>query len=80
MVDRESETPVVKQCRLLGIKRGKVYHVRHISQRKQELLNRIDELYTDDPTRGQRRMHYALRNEFGLGRQAGTPFAGPWTC
>ncbi len=66
MVDRTSDTPVVKQCRLLGIKRGKVYHVRHISQRKQELLNRIDELYTDDPTRGQRRMHYALRNEFGL--------------
>lgn len=66
MVDRESETPIVKQCRLLGIKRGKVYHVRHLSQRKQELLNRIDELYTDDPTRGQRRMHYALRNEFGL--------------
>ncbi len=72
MVDRESETSVVRQCQLLGLKRGKVYHVRHISPKKLELINRVDELYTEDPTRGQRRMHYALRNEFGLaaGRDA----------
>ncbi len=28
MVDRESETSVVRQCQLLGLKRGKVYHVK----------------------------------------------------
>lgn len=72
MVDRESETSVVRQCQLLGVKRGRVYHVRYISPKKLELINRVDELYTEDPTRGQRRMHYALRNEFGLaaGRDA----------
>ena len=31
-----------------------------------ELMNRIDELYTEDPTRGQRRMRHALRKQFGL--------------
>lgn len=67
MIDRESVVPVAKQCRILGIKRGKVYHVRQISMKKQELIDRVDELYTEDPTRGQRRMIYALRNEFGLG-------------
>jgi len=58
---------VTKQCKWLGIKRGKVYYVRQISTKKQELLDRVDELYTDDPTRGQRRMIYALRNVYGLG-------------
>ena len=67
MVDRNSEIPVTKQCKWLGIKRGKVYYVRQISTKKQELLDRVDELYTDDPTRGQRRMIYALRNVYGLG-------------
>lgn len=67
MIDRKSDTSVAKQCRWLGIKRGKVYHVRQISAKKRELLDRVDELYTDDPTRGQRRMIYALRNEFDLG-------------
>ena len=44
MVDRDSEIPVAKQCQLLGLKRGRVYHVRHVSPKKQELLDRVDEL------------------------------------
>jgi len=66
MVDTKDAMPVTKQCILLGIKRGKVYHKRKISEKKLELMNRIDELYTEDPTRGQRRMHHALRKQFGL--------------
>lgn len=66
MVDSKETMPITKQCGLLGIKRGKVYHKRKISEKKQEIMNRIDELYTEDPTRGQRRMRHALRKQFGL--------------
>jgi len=66
MVDKELSLPVTKQCNLLGIKRCRVYHKRRLSKRKIELLNRIDELYTEDPTRGQRRMRHALRKQFGI--------------
>lgn len=66
MVDPEENMPITKQCTLLGIKRGKVYHKRKISEKKLELMNRIDELYTEDPTRGQRRMRHALRKQFGI--------------
>jgi putative transposase len=66
MIDSKSDMPVTRQCLLLDIKRGKVYHKPKVSKRKLELLNRIDELYTEDPTRGQRRMRHALRKQFGL--------------
>jgi len=66
MIDPKEELPITKQCGLLGIKRGKVYHKRKFSEKKLELMNRIDELYTEDPTRGQRRMRHALRKQFGL--------------
>ena len=66
MVSHQEDISVTKQCVLLGIKRGKVYHKKRISIKMQELMNRIDELYTEDPTRGQRRMRHALRKQFGL--------------
>lgn len=66
MVDSQVDMSVTKQCILLGIKRGKVYHKRKMSEKKLELMNRIDELYTEDPTRGQRRMRHALRKQFGI--------------
>ena len=66
MVDPAEDMPVTRQCVLLGIKRSKVYHKRKFSEKKLETMNRIDELYTEDPTRGQRRMRHALRKQFGL--------------
>lgn len=66
MIDSKLDMTVTKQCLLLDIKRSKVYHKPKVSRHKLELLNRIDELYTEDPTRGQRRMRHALRKQFGL--------------
>ena len=66
MVDPKGKMPIIKQCVLLGIKRRRVYHKKRISAKKLEIMNRIDELYTEDPTRGQRRMRHALRKQFSL--------------
>jgi putative transposase len=66
MIDKNHNHSINKQCVLLGINRNRLYYRPQLSKRKQELLNKIDILYTEDPTRGQRRMRSALRNNFGL--------------
>jgi len=66
MIDPKEEMPITKQCFLLGVKRRKVYYRKKFSAKQLEIMNRIDELYTEDPTRGQRRMRHALRKQFGL--------------
>jgi putative transposase len=45
------------------IGRTSLYYNPRVSEAKLELLRRIDELYTEDPTRGTRRMCAALRRQ-----------------
>ena len=67
MVEREAlDISVTKQCELLGIARSTVYYEPQISQRKLDIMERMDEIYTDDPTSGQRKIKYALRERYGI--------------
>jgi len=69
MIDRTEAMALCRQCELLNIGRTSFYYRPQISPRKLELMNRIDELYTEDPTRGTRRLSKALWKQFSL--QAG---------
>lgn len=67
MVDREERgLSVSRQCALLGISRNAFYYEPHVSKFKIEVMNLIDELYTDDPTSGQRKLRAALLKRHGI--------------
>ena len=62
--------PVRRQCELLGLSRSTAYYQsRHHAGRQafeNHLLNRIDKLYTAQPTRGRHGMTSALAEECGI--------------
>lgn len=66
MVEREN-TPLTltRQCALLSITRTSIYYTPQTSERNKLLMDRIDELFTEDPTRGTRRLRAALKRQFG---------------
>ena len=73
MLDRQPNKrwPCVnRQCELLGLSRSTAYYQsRHNPGRQAfeiHLLNRIDKLYTDQPTRGRYGMTNALGQECGI--------------
>ncbi len=66
MVDPKENISITQQCALLDVGRTTFYYRPQISPKKLKLLQRIDELYTEDPTRGTRRMSTALKKQFGL--------------
>ena len=73
MVKKEEIFPIAKQCELLSISRSFYYYVPvELSNTDLVILEKIDILYTDDPTRGQRRLRYALKKEYkiSVGREA----------
>ena len=57
---------VLEQCELLGIPRSSVYYTPKVSERKVEIMNAIDEIYTKDPTSGKRKVKAALRERYGI--------------
>lgn len=63
MVDSESSLSLSRQCSLLQVGRTSIYYKPHFPEAKFELLRQIDELYTEDPTRGTRRMCAALQRQ-----------------
>jgi putative transposase len=67
MVEREKKTlTLTRQCQLLSINRTSLYYTPGISEHTRLLMNKIDELFTEDPTRGTRRLRAALKNRFGI--------------
>lgn len=67
MVDRKnSGLTLTKQCSLLTIGRTSIYYNPQTSPRNKQLMDRIDELFTEDPTRGTRRLQAALKRRFDL--------------
>lgn len=74
MVDSECSLSLSRQCSLLQVGRTSIYYKPHIPEAKLELLRQIDELYTEDPTRGTRRMCAALQRQgikIGRGKRVG---------
>jgi putative transposase len=65
-IGKNEELPLIRQCWLLSFPRNKLYYTPRISKRNLELMHRIDELYTEDPTRGTRRLSGALLRRFNL--------------
>lgn len=71
MINPNLDLKLARQCRLLSIGRTSIYYHPCISEGNKELMRHIDELYTEDPTRGTRRMCAALRRrgiEIGRGK------------
>jgi len=67
MVEREnSKLTLTKQCELLSIGRTSIYYTPQTNPANKLLMDRIDELFTDDPTRGTRRLRAALKRQFEL--------------
>ena len=66
VIDKDDEMSLSRQCRLLSVSRNRLYYSPHISEWNLELMHRIDELYTEDPTRGTRRLKGALLRRFHL--------------
>ncbi len=67
MIDPGETLPVSTQCSLIGISRGYFYYKPvELSEDDLDLLKKLDELYTEDPTRGTRRMKGALRKRHHL--------------
>jgi putative transposase len=67
MVEKESESMTIKrQCTLLSVSRTSIYYTPAINDHDKVLMDRIDELFTEDPTRGTRRIRAALNRKFGI--------------
>ncbi|MFH1852601.1 MAG: IS3 family transposase [Candidatus Neomarinimicrobiota bacterium] len=64
MIDRDGELPVAEQCRILLTPRSnQYYHKKGETEKNLTLMRRIDELYTDHPTWGSRKLRDRLRLE-----------------
>lgn len=69
MVDENASLSISQQCEILGIGRTAFYYRPEISEATLELMKQIDELFTEDPSRGTRRICAALRRrEIDVGR------------
>jgi putative transposase len=73
MLDKQpdDQTPKVqRQCELLGLSRSTAYYQKQADPQRQafelKLLGLIDQLYTDQPTRGRGGLRDALAQEHGL--------------
>ena len=64
LIDRACEMSMVHQCRALGISRRCAYAApRQASQADLRLMRQIDELHTEEPTHGARRIRATLEHE-----------------
>ena len=61
MVDNKDVLSIAQQCEILNIGRTAYYYRPEISKVNLELMRQIDELFTEDPSRGTRRIGAALR-------------------
>jgi len=56
MVDKEADPSITRQCQILNIGRTAYYYRPEISKTNLYLMRHIDEIFTEDPTRGTRRI------------------------
>ena len=64
MIAPGSELSVARQAKLLGVSRSSVYYrPRPESQEELDLLKRLDELFTENPMYGSRRLQQMLKRE-----------------
>ncbi len=63
LVDPELPISITRQCELLEINRTTLYYEHREKKLNQDVLNRMDEIYTEFPYYGYRRIYRALLNE-----------------
>jgi len=61
MVDEDDKLSIAHQCKILSISRTAYYYRPEISETNLTLMRQIDELFTEDPSRGTRRICASLR-------------------
>lgn len=62
MLENQGEYSLSKQCELLSLNRTGTYYVkRTVSERKLAILNAMDEIFTEDPVFGARRIRNELK-------------------
>ena len=67
MVKKGRDLPIRRQCDLLSVSRGSYYYrSAGLTEMDLKLMEKLDELFTEDPTRGTRRLSKALKKRFGL--------------
>lgn len=67
----DREIKISHQCRLLDVRRNRVYYQpKGVSSKALEMMRVLDELYLEDPSRGTRRMCHELRKRgYSIGRK-----------
>lgn len=61
-----------RQCDLLGINRSSAYYQpaqKEIDETTLEIMNKIDQIHTDNPTFGYRKMTDVLRRDYVINRK-----------
>jgi putative transposase len=67
MVEPEAEFSITRQCELVAMARGFFYYrTVELTEMDLQLMEKLDELFTENPTRGTRRLSQALKKRFGL--------------
>ena len=67
MVEPAAELSITRQCELLSMSRGFFYYLPvALTARDFQLMEKLDELFTENPTRGTRRLRQALKTRCGL--------------
>ena len=64
MLERKGEYNLSEQCKLLSLNRTGIYYIRRpASEKKLAILNAIDEIFTEDPVYGSRRIKKELNKK-----------------
>lgn len=66
LADRNSGLTVVRQAELLDISRSSIYYEPKVNEEDVLIMNAIDEIYTECPFYGHRRLIPELREEYGI--------------
>ena len=64
MITTSSHLPITKQCELLSLARSTNYYKpKPVSERNMAIMNRIDEIFTDNPDFGSRQLRNMLKRQ-----------------
>lgn len=66
MISHGEKMTITKRCELLGVSHNRFYYKPRISERKQNIMEKIDRIYTEDPMSGQRKIKTAPMKRFEI--------------
>ena len=66
LADRQSDVTIIRQAELLDISRASIYYKLRVNQEDIQIMNAIDEIYTECPFYGHRRILPELKEAYGF--------------